>query len=383
MRFNFLLPFPATKPVGGVKIMYEYANRISMRGHTVRLLHSIRRPFRKSSTPVWIKRLLFYLRNVERPSWFNLREEVESKIIPEASERFMPDADVTISTWWEMAYMLSKLSERKGVKVNLVQDHELWNGSEELVRASYRLPVYPACVSKHLMQIVGAYADSAPLYLPNAIDSSVFACTIPPQNRDPLSVMMLFSPEPRKGSAFGIQALELLRARFPKLKVTLFGVHPKPKIPNWMNYQQKPADLAGLYNQHALFLSPSLVEGWALPLAEAMSCGCATVCTDSGGPRDYAIDRRTAAVVPTHSAEAIMEALSGFIESPTHRLEVALRGMDFIQTRFSWDQNVDRLVNKTAEWSKTLRQCRSMGLNGTLREEGRPSAESQTPPVCS
>ena len=48
LRINVILPFPATKPVGGAKIMYEYANRLTDRGHEVTIYHSIKRPFKKN-----------------------------------------------------------------------------------------------------------------------------------------------------------------------------------------------------------------------------------------------------------------------------------------------------------------------------------------------
>ena len=354
MRVNFLLPFPATKPVGGVKIMYEYANRISARGHSVCILHSISRPFKKSSTPNWLKQALFALRGVSRPSWFPLRPEVVSKIIPEVTDRFIPDADVTICTWWEMAHMLARLSPAKGCKVNLIQDYELWNGMEDLVHDSYRLPIHHVCISKYLKRTVALYSSTPPFHLPNAIDRSVFDCKISPAEREPLSVIMLLSPEPRKGSKFGLEALNRLRERFPGLQATLFGVHPKPHLPEWIRYHQKPPKLADLYNQHAIFLSPSLGEGWALPPAEAMCCGCAVVCTDIGGHQDYAIHHQTAALVPSESPEAIVTALSELFLSSSLRLKIATGGTEFINTNFNWDINTNILIEKISEWHKNL-----------------------------
>jgi glycosyltransferase involved in cell wall biosynthesis len=353
MRFNFLLPFPSTKPVGGVKIMYEYANRISSRGHSVCILHSISRPFKKSSTPLWLKGAILSLRNVSRPRWFPLRPEVVSKVIPEAIDRFVPDADVTVSTWWEMAHMVAKLSGSKGIKVNLVQDYEVWNGFEDLVHESYKLPIQHVCISKYLTRTVAAYADFTPFHLPNAIDLKIFGCRVAPLERDPRSVIMLLSPELRKGSRFGIEALGALRARFPSLKATLFGVHPRPDLPAWIRYHQKPSDLPSLYNQHAIFLSPSLGEGWALPPAEAMCCGCAVVCTDIGGHQDYAIHDQTANLVPPESSDAIVESISSLIQSPAHRVSLARSGAEFIKSNFSWDTNTDRLIGKVSGWLKT------------------------------
>lgn len=45
MRINFILPFFLKKAGGGSKIMYEYARRLSERGHEVVIYHTIRTPF--------------------------------------------------------------------------------------------------------------------------------------------------------------------------------------------------------------------------------------------------------------------------------------------------------------------------------------------------
>ena len=39
MRINFLLPFFPKHPVGGFKVHYEYASRLSARGHEVTVVH--------------------------------------------------------------------------------------------------------------------------------------------------------------------------------------------------------------------------------------------------------------------------------------------------------------------------------------------------------
>ena len=59
LRITIVLPFPVTKPVGGAKIMYEYANRLYAAGHTVTVLHSIRRPYKKMKSPLWWKKFVF------------------------------------------------------------------------------------------------------------------------------------------------------------------------------------------------------------------------------------------------------------------------------------------------------------------------------------
>lgn len=333
--------------------MYEYANRISARGHKVTLLHTISRPFKKKSAPIWIKRLIFFLRGVGRPKWFPLRKDIQCRIIPEATNRYIEDADVIISTWWEMAHMVGALNMSKGAKFNLVQDYEIWSGNVDSVIASYKLPLRYLCISKYLQKLVAEHALELPFHLPNAIDLRFFCCTRPPKDRHPASVIMLFSSEARKGSKYGVEAIIKLRERFPDIKVTLFGVVPRPDLPNWIQYHQKPQNLPDLYNQHAIFISPSLGEGWALPPAEAMCCGCAVVCTEIGGHLDYAIEGRTALLVPPENPTAIFLAVAELVENRDKRFILAEEGARFISSNFDWEKNTETLIAKFKEVIQT------------------------------
>src|SRR5688500_10532319 len=103
LRINMILPFPGTKPGGGLKVMYEYANRLQEKGHQVTILHSIKRPYKKMRSPLWWKQLVYKLRGVSRPKWFPLHESIVSLIVPEITNHHVPDADILFSTWWEMA----------------------------------------------------------------------------------------------------------------------------------------------------------------------------------------------------------------------------------------------------------------------------------------
>lgn len=341
LRITIVLPFPVTKPVGGAKIMYEYANRLSDEGHHVTVLHSIIRPFKKMKSPLWWKKFVFKLRGVQRPKWFPLHKKIPSLIVTEITDKYLPDADIVFSTWWQMAYTISKLSPQKGKPVNLIQDFEVWGGQKEKVLASYRLPITHAVIALYLKKMLEENNAEKIIYFPNAIDYRKFFIKKTIQSREPLSIIMLFSNEERKGSKFGIQALKDLKIEFAELKATLFGVYPRPAdLPEWISYQRKPNDLTSLFNNHAVFLSASLGEGWALPPAEAMACGCAVVCTDIGGHADYAIDNETAILFKAADTEAMKKALKVVLLNNSKRIETAEKGNRYLLENFNWTRSV-------------------------------------------
>ena len=346
LNISIILPYPVTKPSGGPKIMYQYAVKLSERGHQVTIYHSIKRPYKISKTPVWLKRLTYSLRGVKRPKWFQLPENIKSIIVPEITGKYLADADVIISTWWQMTYAVDQLPASKGKKFNLVQDYEIWNGQNELVDASYKLRVKNITISKYLQELVYEKSGTMPVYLPNAIDTEKFYQAIEPGDRNNYSIIMLYSTEPRKDSQSGLKAFEIIQKKFPALRITLFGVHPEPpNLPGWITYHQKPENLSQLYNEAALFFSPSLTEGWALPPAEAMASGCAVVCTNIGGHADYAIENETCLLVAPKNIDEMITKISMLLNNTSLRIELAGNGRNFITSNFSWQKNIEKLEN--------------------------------------
>ncbi|MBM3922423.1 MAG: glycosyltransferase family 4 protein [Sphingomonadales bacterium] len=353
LRINIILPFPVTKPVGGAKVMYEFANRLQALGHQVTVLHSLKRPFKTMRSPLWFKRFLFWIRGAQRPRWFPLHASCRSLIVKEIIDPFVPDGDLVLSTWWQMSYAVATLSPQKGVRINLVQDFEQWSGSVESVKDSYRLPLHHVAISRWLQELIQTERGEPVQLLPLAIDTDRFYQRTAPAERFPFSVIALYSEEKRKGSVFLLAALEQLKQEFPTLQATLFGVYTRPpQLPNWIDYHQRPQDLATLYNAHAVFMSASLGEGWALPPAEAMASGCAVVCTAIGGHADYAIQEQTALLVPPQEATALAAAAARLFNEESLRCRLATEGRQWITTRYQWDRSVSTLLAYYAAYQK-------------------------------
>lgn len=341
-RVNFILPSFPTKPGGGVKIMFEFANRLVAKGHKVTILYSVSRPFKRSKTPVWLRLLIFKMRGPVR--WFKLDKNIHQKLVPEIADKYVPDADATLCTWWQMAYAVNGLSASKGNKCNLIQGYEIWTGQEEAVHQSYKLPLRHAVIASYLQKIVERHAGTKPPMVPLAIDDTVFKLTTPANERDPATVIMLYSLEPVKGSEYGIEALTALKKIVPGLRVTLFSVFDRPEtIPSWMEFHTRPANLPELYNKNAVFISPSLGEGWALPPAEAMACGCTVVCTNIGGHADYSFDGKTALLTEAKNPDDMVEKVLRVISQPDLRLKLSAAGNQLINTEFNWATSVSRL----------------------------------------
>jgi glycosyltransferase involved in cell wall biosynthesis len=234
---------------------------------------------------------------------------------------------------------VERLSRRKGVKVNLIQDYETWTGHVESVHRSYDLKdVHNIVISSWLYSKVSKFTQKALFILFNGIDIEKFRITVPIEHRNPNVVCMLYHTEERKGTKYGLEALKEIKKKQPAVEAILFSVFEKPPhLPEWISYHQKPKSLADLYNRSAIFITNSLQEGWGLPSIEAMCCGCALVATNIEGHADYA-NKETSILVEARNVNQMASAVISLLQDNERRVKLAKAGNQYVQ-KYSWTQS--------------------------------------------
>lgn len=84
-------------------------------------------------------------------------------------------------------------------------------------------------------------------------------------------------------------------------------------------------DLPALYSGADLFVFPSLIEGYGLPVIEAMACGTPVICSDIPALKETAGD--AAWFVDPRNPEALAAALVHFLEDSERRKAFAEKGL--------------------------------------------------------
>lgn len=347
LRITFVLPSEGTAPCGGFKVVYEYANELSRRGHIVTVVHPAF--ILGNANPVrYVKRTVRMIhrtfdRSFRPDTWFNIRPNVQLVWRPSLHAAFMPDGDVVIATSWRTASPVSGFPASKGRKFYLIQHQEIWDGSEEKVMATWRMPLNKIVIARWLQEIAQGMNEVS-TYIPNGLNFQAFGLNDDPAKRSPNRVMMLYHEQAWKGSADGLEAMRLARERIPGLEADLFGIHQEPVgLPPWIRYHRNPAQdrLCELYNKAAIFLAPSWTEGWPLPPAEAMMCGAAVVATSIGGHKEYCIPGRTALLSPPQDPGNLAQNLILLLQDNQLRIQIARAGNDYIR-QFTWSRAADK-----------------------------------------
>lgn len=344
MRVQILLPPDMGEPIGGFAVAYEYGSRLQRRGHDVEVVYVDRDWGEKlRRNPRSTVRRALRLRS-RGPDWYSLVPGVRYSYRRHVPRR--SGADAILATAWQTAEALGEAGVRAPQGFYLLQHHEVWAGEAEQVNATWRLPLTRIVISGWLADVARQLGALPVHQIANGIDMEVFSCRTTLEHRAPTNVAMMWHGSPWKGSAVGLAALARAQARVPDLRVHLFSVYPQPPdLPEWVTWHSglRGAALSELLNRCAVFLSPSITEGWPLPPAEALASGCCLVSTDIPGVADYAEHEVTALLVPANDTDALAGAVERVVTDHELRLRLASAGHARIAGSFSWERAVDRM----------------------------------------
>jgi len=158
---------------------------------------------------------------------------------------------------------------------------------------------------------------------------------------------------PLKGLIYLIRAYAELLKEFPDLELLVIGrlrEGPTDQELKKEGIKEKVrfiSDLTGrqiaeLYAESTLAVSPSVYEGFGFPAGEAMSCGIPLVSTNGGSLPEVVGD--SAIVVPHSNPKALKDAIKSLLNSPEKRTDFGNRGRNRVLEKFTWKRAAKELV---------------------------------------
>ena len=109
--------------------------------------------------------------------------------------------------------------------------------------------------------------------------------------------------------------------------------------------------LKDFYSEANVFVLPSIEEGLAMVLGEAMACGCPVIATTNTGASNILDDHKEGFIIPIRSSEQILEKLQILADSPILQKEMSSACLQKVKKINGWKDYGDR-------WNKKLKSLK-------------------------
>lgn len=368
---------PLVPPSGGEKVVFELIKGLINRGSTVAIVVMYRKWLRaylsrkyeipKNRIKLYANlKIMFYhslqRRRVIKFTWpivrrikhidydFSFMENV-NLVFSKSPERFSLECKYGIATWWGTSFFLTKSHDKAEKKFYLIQNHEddpSFSGKLSAFAAeSYKLPVNKLVVSRSLME---RFKNDKPSRIIVGFDSMYynFSGDVSTKPRNSILIHLGFSEY--KGARNAIGAAKIIHDYDQKIRLLGFGTFDSGAVPDYIEYhfQCSNSELLKLYREASIFIFPSITEGFALTLLEAMGCGCAVVSTRNQGADELINNGVNGILVDQNSPESLANGVISLIERDDLRISIAKAGRETAK-KYTYENMLESFIEAVAK----------------------------------
>jgi glycosyltransferase involved in cell wall biosynthesis len=363
MKITFILP--GAGMAGGVRVVAIYAELLQQRGHQVAVVCLPPPPLS------WRQRLRqFFNQLIKGEDQRSEQSHFDDKSVkPQIIEQCrpivaadVPDADIVVATWWETAEWVMRLPAAKGAKVYLVQHDETVFAAQprDRVRATWRLPIHKIVISQWLADLLHTECQRGEVSLiPNSVDTEQFFA--PARAKQPVpTVGVMYSDIRWKGCDLSLESVLLAAQKVPNLQLVAFGFGAPAEqmpLPPGTRYICNPAqtEIKDIYAQCDVWLFGSRLEGFGLPILEAMACHTPVIGTPAGAAPEL-LDDGCGILVRPEDPESMAEAIEQVCQMSDQEWRTMSELAYCRATGYTWEDATDlfeavlyRVIEQTAE----------------------------------
>ena len=313
---------------GGSKIILEHANRLTDIGHKIRLIS-----------------------HDEKPTWFNLNENVEFIQVPwdkVLCQAIHHDTDVIVATYWREIY---ECVEQKIAPVIYFEqgDYHLFDLKKldsrtfDYINKQLKTINFIYTVSNFAKDKLKQIYNVEPIVIPNAVDNNVFYYK-PHIKNDIPNITIIGSEEAEfKRIQNIIDAIKIVKAEGYKIKLNWIT----PTVPTKNNDLEPivnpPQKVIGdTLRKTDIYVCASMYESFCLPVLEAMTCGAAIITTNNGGNMDFVKENINALIIEKDNIEDIVEKIKIVLNDEELKEKLVKNGVEEA-AQYSWDYTIGKI----------------------------------------
>lgn len=309
---------------GGIKNIFEQANRLSERGFAVEIWSLDKNP---SPWETHEKLKLRSFKNYERLIGALSNEEA-----------------IKVATWWETAFPVWLSSVIKGIPVYFISEFETWFYPDDVVAQSsvvacYRKEFRNITISPYNLDELNNIGLTATI-IPCGYDNSTYRPLKNIKREDDilLGVGRSFF---QKNFEMTYQAWRSLGEKRPEM--WLYGFEPElARRDAKITYFKKPSneEVNEIFNKSTMFIQTSRHEGFCLPILEAMAAGCPVICTDAHGNRGFCMNEKNCLMVEQDDIEGASVAIDRLVNDRALREKLSKNALKTVK-EYQWSNIMD------------------------------------------
>jgi glycosyltransferase involved in cell wall biosynthesis len=162
--------------------------------------------------------------------------------------------------------------------------------------------------------------------------------------KDAFNVLFVGHVSLRKGLPYLLEAFS--RLNHPRKRLQIAGTIDPALSPILANL---PSDnvhylgpvanvqLSKLYGEAHVMVLPSVEEGLAMVMGEAMACGCPVIASRNTGAQDFFSDGQEGFIVPIRSSQSILRAMQQLADDPSLAANLRSRCVERMRAVDGWD----------------------------------------------
>lgn len=337
-KLNIVYIMVWTKVCGGSKIILEYANRLSNRGHNVTIVTYDK-----------------------KPQWFNLEENINFIKVPNGEDIkiYIPECDLIVATSWKCIYEAVKSNKAPVVFFeqggsHLFEAENLDKNKLDIIKQRISLASFVYTVSGYAKEkMLDIYNKNAKVIC-NAVDSEIFfeGGAENHKNNENIEIAIIGSEDFKfKNIGEILEAYRILEKKYNNISLNWI-TQTKPTINQEKAIVNPPQQEIGeILRRSDIYVCNSEYESFGLPTLEAMTCGTAIITTDTGGMRDFVRANENGLIVKKHDVQDLVQKIEILINDKALRQRLAYNGLKTAK-KMSWDVSVDQLVEYYREIAK-------------------------------
>ncbi|WHX40960.1 glycosyltransferase family 4 protein [Mesobacillus sp. AQ2] len=315
---------------GGVKVIFEHANRLKKAGARVSLVS-----------------------HFQKPSWFPIETEYIQVPFDLDLAKGIPNCDVIVATYWD--HIQACIETGIAPVVYFEQgdfhlfDYDSMNGTlKNFIQRQLEIPPFIFTVSNQASkQIVSIYGREAKV-IPNAVNEDIFTMNGGKERGERPYLLMVGAESAKfKGIADIISAYEKVKSEFD---IDLYWITPEQPSEAMKKRVAKvfvgptQQKISSLYRGASLYICGSTYESFSLPSLEAMACGCPVVTTNNIGVLEYAVDQENAVICQMKDPVEMAEKMACVLSSEEIQKRLTANGLITVE-KYKWNTIIEELLD--------------------------------------